>query len=164
MIRELKEVRLYWPKAKVRSQLVDLDSGVVLWTTYSQDRHERLRITVYKDGTATVGGRVLPLKDQPSIEKAMHVAGFSERPLGKYKYYVKNVRIVVLHRANGEFFMLEQYWQTLLADNQRPRKGVRLGARKKMAAVGRSVSQWCQHSVNRTLDVMAFDIMASNTL
>ena len=138
MNRELQQVRRYWPKAKMSCQL--LADGAVVWTLYAADRSERLRIVVYADGRAVAGKWAMATRLQQTIPEAMRAAGFGLRPLGKHaRERVKRSEYrkqLMGHAALGPSWAagaarLLAYYQPRLADRQRPRKGARLGRRKR---------------------------------
>lgn len=129
MNRNLREVRRYWPRARQSDQL--LVNGAVLWTVYAADRRDRLRIVVCADGTATVGGcGVVLVREKLTIAEAMRAAGFEvlrgpSRFLNKWKR--NDCAGVILPNCR----IKPHAWFTPLADRQRPRKGARLGERKR---------------------------------
>ena len=135
MNRELQQVRRYWPRARMSGQL--LADGAVVLTVYAVGRRGRVPIHVYADGTATVDGRVFS-----TIAEAMRAAGFGVRPLGKHaRERVKHSEYrkqLMGHADLGPVWAagaarLLAYYQPRLADRQRPRKGARLGRRKREA-------------------------------
>ena len=142
---DLQEVRRYWPKAKMSGQL--LADGAAVWTVYAVDRNERQRIVVYADGMATVGKWVMTVNLQPTIHEAMRAAGFGARP----QYAMKGYHFAAANRSAAEVRMIMRNWRAgtgrapapierwveslyrlpALVSTQRPRKGARLGAKKR---------------------------------
>lgn len=147
MNRELQQVRRYWPKAKMSCQL--LADGAVVWTLYAADRSERLRIVVYADGRAAAGKWAMATRLQQTIAEAMRAAGFGARPEYATRGYhfavwrAKKVRSreqVRLWRAGcgwSPAWLVREYERfdrlPELVSTQRPRKGARLGKRKREA-------------------------------
>jgi len=128
MNRELQQVRRYWPRAKQSGQLrVD---GAVLWTIYVAYGSRRLQIVVYADGTASVGGWLLPIQSQPTIAEAMRAAGFGVRPLGEFSGRPNAVQHA-WSADNGRGGWCVFLASCALQSTQRPRKGARLGLRKR---------------------------------
>ena len=127
---DLQEVRRYWPKAKMSGQL--LADGAAVWTVYVSDSSRRLRIVVYADGTAAAGVGLLPIQSQPTIHEAMRAAGFGRRPLGEFASRLKRTRTVLYRRGTYRVIATID-WQPLPVHTQRPRKGARLGRRKREA-------------------------------
>ena len=129
MNRELAEVRRYWPRARMSGQL--LADGAVVLTVYAVGRCGRVRIGVYADGTATVDGRV-----SPTIPEAMRAAGFGRRKPGFHS--MLNLQRSEWHRYwldtlghNWRKLLWESGFPKTYATRQRPRKGARLGRRKR---------------------------------
>ena len=144
---DLREVRRYWPKAKMSGQL--LADGAALWTVYVSDSSRRLRIVVYADGTAAAGMGLLPIQSQPTIAEAMRAAGFGRKP----EYAMKGHHFAADRRRIEGGRLALRSWRAgvgrmppwlvratepfnrlpALTINQRPRKGARLGRRKREA-------------------------------
>ena len=142
---DLREVRRYWPKAKMSGQL--LADGAAVWTVYAVDRNERQRIVVYADGMATVGKWVMTVNLQPTIHEAMRAAGFGRKP----EYAMKGHHFAADRRRIEGGRLALRSWRAgvgrmppwlvratepfnrlpALTINQRPRKGARLGAKKR---------------------------------
>lgn len=138
MSRELRQVRRYWPKARRSAQL--LVDGVVVWTVYAAVRSDRLRIVIDANGTARVGGwEGVLVHAKPTLSEAMRAAGFGVRPLGEYASRLKSARTVVYRR--GTYVVISTIdWPPMLTDTQRPRKGARLGRRKRQSDATPEVS------------------------
>lgn len=124
MNRELAEVRRYWPRARMSGQL--LADGAVVLTVYAVGRCGRVRIGVYADGTATVDGRV-----SPTIPEAMRAAGFGVRAQGLRQVMNSLKRNDCAGRILPGPRIKPHKWFVELQSCQRPRKGARLGRRKR---------------------------------
>lgn len=133
MNRELAEVRRYWPRAKWLGG-AKLD-GFLLWAAYTPQRRSRVTITVGAGGCAQIIGRPDWNRHQ-TIAEAMRAAGFGRRKPGFHS-------MLNLQRSEWHRYWLDtlgQNWRKLLwesgfpktyATRQRPRKGARLGRRKR---------------------------------
>jgi len=107
MKRELQQVRRYWPKARI--QWIDTTS-----TRFAVPGGRGVWITVYPDGATVTIDTIMSGRFSYSgrtIPEAMRAAGFW-------------VRLGIMGRDPAR----------VLADRQRPRKGARLGARKRREA------------------------------
>ena len=140
---DLREVRRYWPKAKMSGQL--LADGAAVWTVYVSDSSRRLRIVVYADGTAAAGMGLLPIQSQPTIHEAMRAAGFGRKP----EYAMKGHHFAADRRRIEGGRLALRSWRAgvgrmppwlvratepfnrlpALTINHRHRKGARLGAK-----------------------------------
>lgn len=129
MNRELQQVRRYWPRAK-RNPL----GGE---TFCSAD----MRFWCGKrEGGWGISAGVDCVGLGATIADAMRAAGFGARPLGKHaRDRVKRAEYrkqLIGYAALGPSWAagaarLLAYYQPRLADRQRPRKGARLGRRKR---------------------------------
>ena len=107
MNRELAEVRRYWPRA------VTMVSGE--WYTAAGLKADLYHIGQVWQVTITTPGDAYRRHCQPTIAEAMRAAGFGMRLRGIRAVYRRGPARVPL------------------ADRQRPRKGARLGRRKREA-------------------------------
>lgn len=163
MNRELAEVRRYWPKARYagwnwhgwRSE----DEPGVLYRRYSSERcwwRKRYELCLDEEqgGWRVVDSNQDQIGRGATIPEAMRAAGFGVRTLGKharervkraeYRQYVMGCAALGPVWADGAARLLA-YCQPQLADRQRPRKGARLGRRKRAGwdkEEARHFAQW----------------------
>ena len=127
---DLQEVRRYWPRA------VTMVSGE--WYTAAGLKADLYRIGQVWQVTITTPGDAYRRHCQPTIAEAMRAAGFGRRKPGFHS--MLNLKMSEWHRYWLD--TLGQNWRKLLwesgfpktyATRQRPRKGARLGRRKREA-------------------------------
>ncbi len=126
-MRDLAEVRRFWPKA------AEIDFCGPLYVARPVRRHELTIaeslgggwfLSDWRDG----GPELSAVYRGPTIAAAMAAAGFAQRPEG---YYRETTRWRKTWRGiSGE------YTTPALVSRQRPRKGVRLGKRRARTAKG----------------------------
>jgi len=125
MSRELAEVRRYWPRA------VTMVSGE--WYTAAGLKADLYHIGQVWQVTITTPGSAYRRHCQPTIPEAMRAAGFGVRRPGIMAIYRKGwhelrrdtqIAIGFSPRVSSEN-------HTRLQSTQRPRKGARLGRRKR---------------------------------
>lgn len=124
MNRELAEVRRYWPRARVQWTDKTATCFVVpnSWAiVYVGDAVTAIVDTVLSGRVKSSGA---------TIAEAMRAAGFGPRPWGEYASMLKRAR-TVLRRRGSYVTIVTLDWPPQLADRQRPRKGARLGRRKR---------------------------------
>lgn len=127
MNRELAEARRYWPRARVQWRDEEATCYCVpgAWCIAYRYRVAVMRDTVSLSGRSRVSAS--------TIAGAMRAAGFGGRPLGEFARH-RQRRLL----ARGQSADLWGFSATLtgddpvrLCDRQRPRKGVRMGRRKR---------------------------------
>ena len=147
-MRDLAEIRRFWPWVKTKDQKRDRGfhprnrRGVYMGLGYSEalwkfpagwsvwvqdDRHWSARKVNPWSGSdieTEAGVR------HPTIAAAMAAAGFAERKPDKYARQREQLSrwVAECQRGEGDFFSMTQP-----QSRQRPRKGVRLGQRKRSA-------------------------------
>lgn len=135
-MRELAEVRRYWPRAKrYKSGNYSAVPNWRKWYACLFPCDDAWDISVGEvDGCTRC-------HHAPTIAEAMRAAGFGPRRLGEFarkatKRHEQQQRIIESGRCGPTWAAasarLLAYYQPQLADRQRPRKGVRLGKRKRM--------------------------------
>lgn len=132
MSRELAEVRRYWPRA------VTMVAGQ--WYTAAGLKADLYHIGQVWQVTITTPGSAYRRHCQPTIAAAMRAAGFGVRPLGEfaraqhkraaYRKLLMDSAALGPSWAAGAAKLLA-YYQPVLTITQRPRKGARLGQRKR---------------------------------
>ena len=135
MNRELADVRRYWPRAqRYKSGNYSAVRNWRKWYACLFPCNEGWDIVV-----AEVDGGTSYHHDS-TIAEAMRAAGFGVRPLGEFarattKRQECRQRIIESGRCGPTWAAasarLLAYYLPQLADHQRPRKGVRLGKRKR---------------------------------
>ena len=151
MNRELREVRRYWPRARYAGWdwhgWQSEDEPGVLYMRYSSERRwwrKRYELCLDEEqgGWRVIDSNQDQLGRGATIAEAMRAAGFGVRPLGKHaRELVKRAEYrqqIMGYAALGPSWAagaarLLAYYQPRLADRQRPRKGARLGRRKREA-------------------------------
>ena len=138
---DLQEVRRYWPRA------VTMVSGE--WYTAAGLKADLYRIGQVWQVTITTPGDAYRRHCQPTIAEAMRAAGFGGRP----QYAMKGYHFAAANRSAAEVRMIMRNWRAgtgrapapierwveslyrlpALVSTQRPRKGARLGRRKREA-------------------------------
>ena len=121
---DLQEVRRYWPRA------VTMVSGE--WYTAAGLKADLYHIGQVWQVTITTPGGAYRRHCQPTIAEAMRAAGFGRRPLGEFASRLKRTRTVLYRRGTYRVIATID-WQPLPVHTQRPRKGARLGRRKREA-------------------------------
>lgn len=142
MNRELREVRRYWPRAKRSS------SGSFFWTAHGRARLE-LTADIWEVSLGNVVADGLPSLEYTgaTIAEAMRAAGFGARP----QCAVNGYHFAATRRIETEVRLIMRNWRAsvgraptpierwvgslyrlpALVSTQRPRKGARLGRRKR---------------------------------
>ena len=128
----LQQVRRYWPKARI--QWIDTTS-----TRFAVPGGRGVWITVYPDGATVTIDTIMSGRFSYSgrtIPEAMRAAGFWVRPLGTTAIYRKGWHELRrdIQIAIGFSPRVSSENHTRLQSRQRPRKGARLGARRRMEA------------------------------
>lgn len=138
---ELAEVRRYWPRARVQWRDEEATSYCVpgAWCIVRADSAS----TIIRDWS----GRESHIRARAStIAEAMRAAGFGVRPLGEFARHRQRRQLVRQQSADLWGFAATLTGDDLvrLADLQRPRKGVRMGRRKRSGADKEDARQFAQ--------------------
>ena len=155
-MRDLAEIRRFWPWVKAKDQkpsrgfyprnrrgvymgmgyseaIFQFPAGWWIWVQDDRDWRERRRNPWSGANVDTPAG-----VRYPTIAAAMAAAGFAERKPDKYARQREQLSrwVAECQRGEGDFFSMTQP-----ESRQRPRKGVRLGKRGRRLALAASLGE-----------------------
>ena len=140
-MHDLPEVRRYWTRARYAGWnwhgWQSEDEPGVLYMRYSSERRwwrKRYELCLDEEqgGWRVIDSNWCQIGRGDTIAEAMRAAGFGRRPLGEFASRLKRTRTVLYRRGTYRVIATID-WPPLPVHTQRPRKGARLGRRKREA-------------------------------